>query len=151
MSVFWDLEGYLSKLETTDFLSISVAITIHKHITNPPYLIFIPHIPNPLKFQQLSKLVTFCKQLPKLDTNPYLITKSPSISVPTITKSLPPKTAHSKTKQYIQYPIFQHNKKTVQNVLFSHTFILNLHSYINSKPLYLYIGTITLHIYNPLK
>ena len=43
-----------------DFFASSVAITIHKHITNPPYLTYIPHIPNPLKFQQLSKLVTLC-------------------------------------------------------------------------------------------
>ena len=151
MSVFWDLEGYLSKLETTNFLSISVAITIHASINISPYLIPIPHIPNPLKFQSLPNLDTLFRRLSKLDTSSYLITKSPPISTPTITKSLPPKTAHSKTKQYIQCPIFRHNKKTVHFTLFSHTFILNLHSYINSKPLYLYIDTTTPHIYNPLK
>ena len=37
VSYFWDLEGYLSKLETANFFASSVAITIHKQ-TNITYI-----------------------------------------------------------------------------------------------------------------
>ena len=48
VSYFSDLEGYFSKLEMTNFFASSVAITIHKRITNTSQIpIPNPHPPHP--------------------------------------------------------------------------------------------------------